>query len=145
MPDVLLHGGPGDDALTVTAGTNVLDGGGGSNFLVGAIGSDGGTDTFFVDGRGGSATWSTAVNFHHGDSLTIWGFVPGVSTRPWTASDGAEGYKGATIRSELAGPGTGINESATLAGLSIADVGSKLTITTGNVDGQDYLNLAYTG
>ena len=145
VPDVFLHGGPGDDALTVVSGTNVLDGAGGSNFLVGAAGGDGGTDTFFVDGRGGSTTWSTVVNFHHGDSLAIWGFAPGVSTAPWTASGGAEGYKGATLHSELAGAGTGINESATLAGLSVADVGSKLTITTGNVGGQDYLNIAYTG
>ncbi|MGI4944255.1 MAG: carbohydrate-binding domain-containing protein [Janthinobacterium lividum] len=145
VPDVFLHGGSGDDALTVTAGTNVVDGGGGSNFLVGADGSDGGTDTFFVDGRGGATTWSTVVNFHHGDNLTIWGFVPGVSTMPWTASDGAEGYKGATIHSELAGHGTGINDSATLAGMSIADVASKLTITTGNASGQAYLSIAYTG
>ena len=145
VPDVFLHGGPGDDALTVTAGTNVVDGGGGSNFLVGASGSDGGADTFFVDGRGGNTTWSTVVSFHHGDSLTIWGFVPGVSTMPWTASDGADGYKGVTIHSELAGPGTGINESATLAGLSMADVAAKLTVTTGSVGGQDYLNVAYTG
>lgn len=145
VPDVFLHGGSGDDALTVTAGTNVVDGGGGSNFLVGADGSDGGTDTFFVDGRGGATTWSTVVNFHHGDNLTIWGFVPGVSTMPWTASDGAEGYKGATIHSELAGPGTGINDSATLAGMSIADVASKLTITTGNASGQAYLSIAYAG
>ncbi len=145
VPDVLLHGGPGDDALTVMAGTNVLDGGGGSNFLVGAPGSDNGVDTFFVDGRGGRTTWSTVVNFHHGDNLTIWGFVPGVSTMPWTASEGAEGYKGATIHSELSGPGTGINESATLAGLSVGDVASNLTSTIGNIGGQDYLNIAYTG
>ena len=145
VPDVFLHGGAGDDALSVAGGSNVLDGGGGSNFLVGASGSDGGVDTFFVDGRGGSTTWSTVVNFHHGDSVTVWGFVPGVSTMPWTASDGADGYRGATIHSELAGAGMGVSQSATLAGLSIADVASKLSITTGNVDGQDYLRLTYTG
>ena len=64
---------------------------------------------------------------------------------PWTASEGAEGYKGATIHSELSGPGTGINESATLAGLSVGDVASNLTSTIGNIGGQDYLNIAYTG
>ena len=145
VPDVFLHGGTGDDALSAMGGTNAFDGGAGSNFLVGADGSDGGVDTFFVDGRGTATTWSTVVNFHHGDSLTIWGFVPGVSTMPWTASDGADGYKGATIHSELAGAGTGVSQSATLAGLSIADVASKLSITIGNVDGQDYLRLTYTG
>ena len=145
VPDVFLHGRAGDDALSVTGGTNVLDGGGGSNFLVGADGSDGGVDTFFADGRGAATTWSTVVNFHHGDSLTIWGFVPGVSTMPWTASDGADGYKGATIHSELAGAGTGVSLSATFAELTINDVAAKLSVTTGSVDSQAYINLAYTG
>lgn len=53
-PNVFLHGGAGDDALTATGGANVLDGGGGSNFLVGGAGADGGADTFFIDGRGGT-------------------------------------------------------------------------------------------
>ena len=144
-PDVFLHGGAGDDALTVTGGTNVLDGGAGSNFLVGGDGGDGAADTFFIDGRGGAVTWSTVVNFHHGDNLTIWGFVPGVSTTLWTASDGAAGYTGATIHSELAGAGAGTNQSATFAGLSLSDVTSKVSITTGSVDGQAYLNAAYVG
>ena len=145
VPDVFLHGGAGDDALAVTGGTNVLDGGGGSNFLVGATGGDGGADTFFVDGRGGAATWSTVVHFHRGDNLTIWGFVPGVSTMPWTAFDGADGYKGATIHSELAGAGTGVSQSATFAGLSLSDVASKVSTTTGSVGGQTYLNVACVG
>ncbi len=71
--------------------------------------------------------------------------MPGVSTMPWTASDGTDGYKGATIHSELAGAGTGVRQSATFAGLSIADVASKLSVTTGNVSGQEFLNVAYTG
>ncbi len=143
-PDVFLHGGAGDDALTTTGGTNVLDGSGGSNFLVGATGADGGTDTFFIDGRAGT-TWSTVVNFHHGDAVTIWGYQAGVSTLPWTASEGADGYKGATFHSELAGAGTGVNASATFAGISLADVQAKLTTTNGTVGGLSYLNIAYTG
>ena len=143
-PDVFLHGGTGDDALTATAGTNVLDGGGGSNFLVGGTGADGGTDTFFIDGRSGT-TWSTVVNFHHGDAVTVWGFQAGISTQPWTASEGAEGYKGATIHSELAGAGTGVNASATFAGISLADTQAKFTTTSGIVGGLSYLNIAYTG
>ena len=145
VPDVFLHGGSGDDALTVTSGTNVLDGGGGSNLLTGADGSDGGADTFFVDGRGTAVTWSTVVNFHPGDNLTIWGFTPGVSTMPWTAWDGTAGYMGATLHCELAGVGTGVTESATFAGLTMADVDAKLVVTTGSVDGQAYLNIAYAG
>jgi len=62
-----------------------------------------------------------------------------------TASDGAAGYQGATIHSELGGAGTGVNGSVTLAGLSLADVQNKLTMTTGNTGGADYLLISYTG
>ncbi|MGI4943852.1 MAG: beta strand repeat-containing protein, partial [Janthinobacterium lividum] len=141
--NVFLHGGAGDDALAVQDGNNVLDGGAGSNFLVGGTGAGGGTDTFFVDGRGGN-TWSTIVNFHQGDSLTLWGFQPGTSTQPWTASDGVAGYTGVTLHSELAGAGTGVNASATLAGLTMDDV-QRLTMITGTVGGVSFLNVAYTG
>ena len=142
---VFLHGGTGDDALQASSGTNVLDGGTGSNFLVGATGADGGTDTFFVDERGGGVTWSTVVNFHHGDAVTVFGFQDGVSTRPWTATEGATGYQGATIHSELGGAGTGINGSVTFAGISQADAQAKFTVTTGAVGGASYLYVAYTG
>lgn len=143
-PNVFMHGGQGDDALSVVGGVNVLDGGAGSNFLVGASGADGGVDTFFVDGRYGT-TWSTVVGFHHGDALTVWGFQPGVSTMPWTASDGASGYRGATIHSELAGAGTGVTASVTFAGMVLADLLSRTTISLGNIGGVPYLNVAYTG
>ena len=140
-----LHGGSGNDALAVSSGQNVLDGGGGSNFLVGGNGADGGADTFFVDGRGGVVTWSTIVNFHHGDMATIFGFTAGTSTLPLTASDGAAGYQGATIHSELGGAGTGVNGSVTFAGLSLADVQDKLTMQTGTTGGANYLLISYTG
>ena len=143
--NVFLHGGPGDDALSVSSGTNVLDGGTGSNFLTGAAGTDGGADTFFVDGRGGGVTWSTVVNFHHGDAVTLFGFQDGTSTRPWTAVDGATGYQGATIHSELGGAGTGVNDSVTFAGISLADAQAKFTVTTGTVGTTPYLYVAYTG
>ena len=143
--DVFLHGGAGDDALSVSSGTNVLDGGTGSNFLTGATGADGGTDTFFVDGRGGGVTWSTVVNFHRGDAVTVFGFQAGVSTRPWTAVDGAQGYQGATIHAELGGAGTGVNASVTFAGISQADADAKFTVLTGTVGDASYLYVAYTG
>ena len=149
--NVFLHGGSGDDALAVSSGSNVLDGGGGSNFLTGATGADGGSDTFFVDGpgfidnRGGGTTWSTVVNFHHGDAVTVFGFQDGISTRPWSALDGAVGYQGATIHSELGGAGTGVNDSITFAGVSLADAQAKFTTSTGTVGGASYLQVAYTG
>ena len=121
-----------------------MDGGAGSNFLVGGNGNDGGTDTFFIDGRGGGVTWSTIVNFHHGDQLTLWGFVPNQSTQQWVDQDGVTGYLGLTLHSELGGAGTGVDASATLAGLNIGDL-QKLTITTGTVGGNDYMLVQYTG
>ncbi len=142
--NVFLHGNAGNDALAVTSGTNVLDGGLGSNFLVGANGADGGADTFFVDGRGGGVTWSTVSNFHHGDAATIWGFT-GASAWSWTALDGAQGHQGATIHSELGGPGSGVNASITFASVSLLDAQSKFSVSTGSVDGNPYLYLAYTG
>jgi Ca2+-binding RTX toxin-like protein len=142
--NVFLKGGPSDDALQVTGGSNVLDGGAGSNFLVGASGADGGTDTFFLDGRGSGVTWSTIVDFHPGDELTVWGFVPSQSSQQWVDSDGVAGYQGLTLHSELGGVGTGLNASATLAGLSMSDL-QKLSITTGIVGGNDYMLIQYTG
>lgn len=127
--NVFLHGGSGDDAISVVGGTNVLDGGAGSNFLVGATGSS--VDTFFVDGRGGGVTWSTIVNFHAGDAATIFGFNPGVSTQPFTALDGIGGYQGLTIHSELGGAGTGVNASMTFAGIDQATADAHFTITSG--------------
>ena len=143
--NVFLHGGAGQDALVAVGGSNVLDGGAGSNFLIGAKGTDGGTDTFFVDERGAGVTWSTLLNFHVGDSLNIFGFKGGVSTLPWTENDGTPGYTGATIHSEIGGAGTGVNGSVTFAGVSLADVQSKFTITTGNVGGVDYLSVTNHG
>ncbi len=128
-----------------TSGSNVLDGGTGSNFLVGASGTDGGTDTFFIDARGSNTTWSTLTNFHPGDAVTLWGFVGGTSTLSWAASDGAAGYQGATIHSETAGAGTGVNGSVTFAGVSLADAQSKFTTSTGSVAGNPYLYVRYTG
>ena len=144
-PSVFLHGGPADDALTVTGGSNVLDGGGGSNFLVGAVGAGPAGNTFFVDGRGGAETWSTVVGFSQGDHLTLWGFVPGQSDLAWTDGEGTAGYTGATLRSHLPGSGGGAPMAATFAGLTTADVQDRMTVTTGTVEGNSYLNVAFTG
>jgi Ca2+-binding RTX toxin-like protein len=137
-----------DDALQVTTGSNVLDGGAGSNFLFGGDGADGGFDTFFLDGRGGAVTWSTIVNFHPGDQATIFGFHPGVSTRPYTASDGVGDYRGLTIHSELSGQGTGINASLTFAGIDQSTADAHFTFTTGTLapdtpNATDYMLIQY--
>ena len=144
LPNTFIQGGAGNDALAASAGSNVLDGGFGSNFLTGATGADGGRDTFFLDGTAGT-TWDTIANFHAGDSVTLWGFVPGRSVMAWADNEGAPGHTGATIHAAFAGAGTAINGSVTFAGLSLADAQSKLSLTPGNVGGRSYLYVHYNG
>jgi len=143
--NMFLKGGGKSDAIVAHGGSNVIDGGGGSDFITGGTGADGGTDTIFIDGRGGVETWSSIVNFHKGDAVTIFGFRAGVSTLPFTPVDGAPGYQGATIHSELNGSGTGVNGSVTFVGISLADAQSKFTYSNGNVGGADYLFIQFTG
>ena len=113
-PNWFLHSGNGNDALAVSSGTNVLDGGGGSNFLTGGSGSD----TFFVDARGATADiWSTVVNFHAGDSVTMWGVSPTDFKFDIEDNQGATGYTGLTLHAIA--PGQPIF-SVTLAGLTKA-------------------------
>ncbi|WP_044563975.1 matrixin family metalloprotease [Azospirillum sp. B4] len=143
-PSAFIKGGDGDDALAVTGGSNVLDGGRGSNFLVGSTAQDGGADTFFIDGRGGQTTWGTVVNFRAGDAVTIWGYT-GDSVASWAASEGATGYQGATLHAALAGAGTAVNASVTFAGLSLDDIKNHVTQSVGTVGDASYLYLSYSG
>ena len=143
VADVFLHGGPGNDALSASAGSNVLDGGMGSNFLTGAAGADGGADTFFLDGRGGGSTWDTLVNFHVGDAVTLWGFVPGQSTVGWAGVEGASGYQGAMLTASFAG-GTA-SGTVTFAGVSLADAQSNFTTSTGTAGEVSYLYIERVG
>jgi serralysin len=143
--NVFIHGGDGDDAISATKGSNVLDGGAGSNFLTGGRGDDGGTDTFFVDARGGQTVWDTIVNFHHGDAVTVWGFKPGISSIGWGENEGAVGARGATLHAEINGAGTGVNASVTFAGLSVAEAQARLGISSGNTGGSSYLYLHHNG
>ena len=138
VPNAFLHGGTGSDALRATAGSNVLDGGTGSSFLVGADGRDGGNDVFFADGRSGATVWSTLVGFHTGDLVTVWGFTAGLSTFSWAADEGAAGYTGATLHAELGGAGTGVTASLTFAGMQLGDTGAHLAMSTGSIGGNDY-------
>jgi parallel beta helix pectate lyase-like protein/hemolysin type calcium-binding protein len=137
VPNTFLHGGSGDDALQAMAGSNVLDGGPGSNFLIGALGTEGGTDIFFTDARGTDLVWSTLVNFHAGDFATLWGFDPGVSSWHWDGIQGVGSYIGATLRADVHGTGS-TDASITFAGLT-TDQATKLEVTSGNIGGNGYL------
>ncbi len=143
--NVFIHGGDGDDAISATTGSNVLDGGAGSNFLTGGHGDDGGTDTFFVDVRGGQTVWDTVVNFHHGDAVTIWGFQAGVTSMSWSENEGAEGARGATLHAEIHGAGTGVDASVTFAGMSVSEAQAKLGVSAGSVGGSNYLYMHHDG
>ncbi len=131
-----LKTGSGMDALVVRNGDNVLDGGAGSNWLVGGAGHD----TFFVDASAGQPVWDTVLNFHAGDSLTMWGFQQGVSRWGWAdAADGAAGHAGATLHGALDGSNTDF--SVTLAGVS-TEVAKAFTTSTGtSADGVGYLHI----
>ena len=106
VANLFLQSGAGEDALAAKAGSNVLDGGTGSNWLVGATGADGGTDTFFVDGRGSQVTWDTLLNFHPGDMLTLWGYNASTGSTSWSDNLGVAGYHGATLQADF-GDGSG--------------------------------------
>jgi len=138
-PNAFIHSGAGVDALDVSGvgGTNVLDGGTNSNFLVGGKGATS-HDTFFVDDRSpGADIWSSVANFHAGDAATIWGVTPQNATISWADGQGAQGYTGLTMHATAAGQPTA---SITIAGYSTADLASgKLSASFGNVSGTPYL------
>jgi Ca2+-binding RTX toxin-like protein len=125
-PNWFIHSGSGDDAIAVSSGINVLDGGTGSNFLTGGSG----TDTFFVDDRGSTADiWSTVVGFHAGDAATIWGVTPQDFGLAWVDGQGAAGFTGLTLHATASGRPTA---SLTLAGYSQADLGNgRLSVSFG--------------
>ncbi len=118
----------GDDAANGGDGQDVLDGGTGSNFLTGGSGSD----TFYLDGRSSSTTWSTITDFS-GDNVNIWGWQEGVSQLIQTVNNaGADGFKGVTFHFDLNNDGD-IDTSITFTGLTTDQVpGSSAQSVEGN-------------
>jgi hypothetical protein len=143
-PNVFIHSGSGNDALSVlgVGGSNVLDGSTGSNFLVGGTGS--GADTFFVDDRAAPAdVYSTVVNFHAGDSATIFGVNATDFTFHMFDNQGAAGSTGLDFAFSQAGHA---NANVVLAGFSQADLASNklsysfgTTAATATAPASDYL------
>ncbi len=134
-PNVFIHTGSGNDGVSLLGGQNVVDGGTGSNFLVGGTG----TDTFFVDARGiTSDTWSTVAGFHSGDAATLFGVSQGNQSLTWVDGAGAVGAKGLTLVGTAAGKP---NIALTLAGFSTADLASgRITAAFGqDANGSPYL------
>jgi V8-like Glu-specific endopeptidase len=115
-PDWFITTGAGNDAITVTSGTNVLDGGSGSNFLTGGNGRD----TFFLNATAPDQDiWSTVVNFHQGDAVTLWGVSLLTARISWTNDQGAAGYSGLTLHATTT---NGTSASLTLDTYSQADL-----------------------
>ncbi len=128
--------GDGDDAIQVYGGTNVLDGGRGSNFLVGGAGED----TFFVDAQWVAApTWNTIVGLGAGDSVTVWGLPEFGLIQYWRDDEGAAGASGLTLHARL--PFSPM-VSVTLAGWSQADLDSgRLVSSYGTASDIPYLSI----
>lgn len=146
IANVFIHSGSGTDAIDVSKvnGNNTLDGSTGSNFLVGGTGQD----HFFLDDRNAtSPIYSTVVNFHSGDDISIFG-VDAANTKITTLDNGGTaGYTGLTYDFTQAGKP---NARVVIAGFTSGDLSSgRLTPTFGtNPDtpgqpgsGNTYLNI----
>ena len=108
----------GIDAVDGRGGDDVLDGGTGSNFMTGGTGKD----TFFIDGRGLTNTWSTITDLTTNDTVTLWGWQNGTSQLIETQENqGASGFKGITYFYDL--DGNGLQETKlTFTGLTASDL-----------------------
>ncbi len=129
VPNVFIHAGGGMDAIDVSLanGNNVLDASNGSSFLTGGTGRD----TFFLDDRNlASDTYSTVVNFHSGDNITIFGVSPADFKLTTQDNQGAAGAKGLAYTFSAAGKP---NATVVIAGFSSADLANgRLTTSYGS-------------
>jgi hypothetical protein len=101
--------GSGDDRIAVSSGQNALNGGAGSNLLIGGTGTDS-----FSSILTASNAWTTTENFHAGDSMVLWGFMPGVSSEAWAGVFGSSALQGETLS---VSSGFGNMENITFAGV----------------------------
>ncbi len=129
VPNVFIRAGGGMNALDVSRanGNNVLDASIGSSFMTGGTGRD----TFFLDDRNlASDTYSTVVNFHAGDNITIFGVNPADFRLTTQDNQGAVGAKG--LAYTFSAPGKP-NASVVIAGFSSADLANgRLTASYGS-------------
>ena len=128
-PNVFIRTGSGDDAIDVSkvGGNNILDGAGGSSFLTGGTGND----TFFLDDRSlASDAYSTVVNFHGGDNITVFGVDATNFHLATQDNQGAPGDKGLAFTFASAGKP---NATVVIAGFTSADLANgRLTTSYGS-------------
>jgi Ca2+-binding RTX toxin-like protein len=104
--------------FSAVGGNNVLDGEGGSNFLVGGQGND----TFYVNDLYATVpSWTTILGFHTGDAATVWGLTPDDFKLTWLDGGGAPGYTGLTVYATAANKP---EVAVTIAGATLADKNS---------------------
>ncbi|HYZ22924.1 MAG TPA: hypothetical protein VE690_12280, partial [Rhodopila sp.] len=124
--------------VSAANGNNVLDCYANSSFLIDGTG----IDQNYIDARGATQnSWSTVVNFHAGDNVTIWGLTAQDFTLQWIGDTyGADGAKGLT---GVYTPNTGtLAIGITLAGYTMADVSNgKLTVSYNQIDGNAYASI----
>ena len=125
-------------AVQLAGGKNVIDVPNGSTFAT----SGAGDDEFLFHADQPQVTWDTIVNFHAGDSITVFGFGAATAADWWDANAGASGYTGATLRMDLDRDGR-VDSSITFTGKTLADIGH-FSLVTGNVGGSDYLQITTT-
>jgi hypothetical protein len=125
-------------AIQLQGGDNLVDVGAGSTFVT----SGSGDDVFLFQAAQAQPTWNTIINFHPGDSITVYGFDAATSSDYWDPSAGASGYTGATLRMDLNRDGT-VDSSITFAGKTSANIGN-FSLTTGSVAGENYLVITET-
>ena len=118
----------GNDAADMGAGRDIIDGGGGSNFLTGGAGSD----QFFIDGRFAVPVWSCLTDWEIGESLTIWGWTPGVSVGAWGENAGLPGYLGATFFADIDGSGA-VETVVTFTGRTVAEMPAAGLLDVGGI------------
>ena len=138
---------PSESGINVSAvnGNNVLDAYANSNFYTGGTG----TDQFYEDTRTLTGnSWSTVVNFHSGDNITLWGVTAADFAPNWIGDTfgaaGATGLTGVFVPTTAGHP----EAAVTLAGFKTADLtDGKLTLTygqtatTNGVAGSTYLTI----
>ena len=122
-------------------GNNVLDSYANSSFL-----NDGaGTDQNYLDARALTQNmWSTVVNFHAGDNITLWGVTQNDFIADWVGdTQGAAGYTGLTgVFVPKAG---GHEPSVTLSGYKMADLtNGRLTVSYNTINGTPYASIHAT-
>ena len=154
-PNNFIHTGSGNDAIDLSlfggtgSGTNVVDGGSGSNFIkVSASGNS--VDTVFIDNRAAATdTWSTVSNFHAGDAVTIYGVTPSAVTLDCVDNQGAARFTGLTLHViEQGRPVASLTlVGITSGGYTKADLANgHLGVSFGNdpVSGSSYLHIGGT-